>query len=629
MSERDGQITSLNQAATDLNMKLRILINSNLFRLTKLLRILGRALRGELNTTISHFMGVHLTTIATVFREARDEISYVIKGGFGGLTERYRARKKIIAARKRNMAMAAIQTTTATPLLQKCWGIMTSYHTQFIAQLVADRLREHDWKVDIMTEVPASFHHDWYVVLCPQLFKRIPPCEKRIIFQVEQSVSSRWFTDDYLETLENSLAVLEYSLINIDFLASKGIAYPHAHYLPVGASSDYFNSPPAFVKTCDILFYGDNETSPRRLKMLDALSQHFNVRVVNNVFGHAMRVIIKQARVVINLHYYENAMLEMCRIQECLSLGVPVVSEMAQDQTDYPELVGAVRFFEQGSIPAMLNGVRNALENPISGEIEVSVAQSAKRFAFMFDRFLVAMGFLPSAQVNHMHLHLPASTARIALSLPETIERRRIFEIERPAACTVFDGIRRRPGWVGCGLSYVALAHHAKKHGVKRLTVMEDDVILPPDFESKFAIVEEFLDSSPEKWDVFAGIVADLHPDVRILAADVYKGITFVTINKMTSMVFNIYSEKALSLLATWDPENLEVSNTIDRFLEAQTNLRVVLTLPFFVGHREEVYSTLWGFQNTQYRDMIANSEQSLRNIMMASPAGSNMKRNA
>ena len=59
-------------------------------------------------------------------------------------------------------------------------------------------------------------------------------------------------------------------------------------------------------------------------------------------------------------------------------------------------------------------------------------------------------------------------------------------------------------------------------------------------------------------------------------------------------------------------------SNTIDRFLEAQTDLRVVVALPFFVGHREEVHSTLWGFQNTQYIDMIANSEQSLKNMVSA-----------
>ena len=84
-------------------------------------------------------------------------------------------------------------------------------------------------------------------------------------------------------------------------------------------------------------------------------------------------------------------------------------------------------------------------------------------------------------------------------------------------------------------------------------------------------------------------------------------------------MVFNIYSEDFLRLLLSWDPENLDAaSNTIDRFIESRTNLRVVVTLPFFVGHREEVHSTLWGFQNTQYRDMIAESQATLHAKVLA-----------
>ncbi len=471
-----------------------------------------------------------------------------------------------------------------------------------------------------MTEAPAGFHHDWYVMICPQMFKKLPPGDKRIVFQMEQSVSSRWFTDAYLEMLENSLAVLEYALVNIDFMAGKGVAYPHVHYLPVGASSNYGDPIHRPAKTCDILFYGDSNSSPRRREMLNVLKQHFDVRVVNEVFGCDMLELIKQARLVINLHYYENALLEMPRIQECLSLGVPVVSESAQDQEDYPELVGAVQFFEQGSIPAMLNAVKTALEDPVPAEtIAGSVERSVQRFAFMFDRFLIAMGFLPTLHVSHMSPPLSNSADRVALSLPETIGRRRVFEMERPADCVVFDGIRSRPGWVGCGLSYMAIAQHAIKQRMSRLNVMEDDVLLPSDFEAKMTVVNEFLDARPGKWDVFAGVIASLHSDAKILSVEVFKGITFVTINKMTSTVFNIYTEKALRILASWDPEDLDAeSNTIDRFLEAQTDLRVVVALPFFVGHREEVHSTLWGFQNTQYIDMIANSEQSLKSMVSA-----------
>ncbi len=609
LNELKQHAASLNQAVTLASL----IINSNSWRLTKPLRFLGRVLRGELKTAIAPFTGIRTKRVAKTMRQARNAAGYVIRGDFDGLIKRIRARKQ-------DTVIASIQITSVKPHDLTCWGIMATQHSLFIAHLIADRLRGHGWKVDIMTKAPAGFHHDWYVVICPQMFKKLPPRDKRIVFQMEQSVSSRWWTDAYLETLESSLAVLEYALVNLDFMASKGVAYPHVHYLPVGASANYGDSIRTSEKICDILFYGDSNSSPRRREMLDTLRQHFNVRVVNEVFSHDMLEIIKQARLVINLHYYENALLEMPRIQECLTLGVPVVSETAQDQEDYPELVGAVRFFEQGSIPAMLNAVKAALEYPVPTEkIAESVELSVQRFAFMFDRFLVAMGFLPTSHVNHMSLPLPNLADRVALSLPEIIARRRIFETERPAGCMVFDGIRRRPGWIGCGLSYRTLAQHAMKQGKSQLNVMEDDVLLPPDFEVKMAVVHEFLDARTGKWDVFAGVIASLYPDAKILSVDVFKDITFVTINKMTSMVCNIYNEKALRLLASWDPDNLDAdSNTIDRYLESQADFRFVVTLPFLVRHREEVHSTLWGVQNTQYIDMIANSEQSLKSMVLA-----------
>jgi hypothetical protein len=71
--------------------------------------------------------------------------------------------------------------------------------------------------------------------------------------------------------------------------------------------------------------------------------------------------------------------------------------------------------------------------------------------------------------------------------------------------------------------------------------------------------------------------------------------------------------------LAAWNPEHRDdQTNTIDKYLERQTSLRVVVALPFLVGHREDAFSTLWGFQNTQYSDMIAASERGLVDLAAA-----------
>lgn len=369
-----------------------------------------------------------------------------------------------------------------SPADQWRFGIMAPPHAQSIAQLMRAHLQKHGWQADILTTFPNALLHDWYVVISPQFFSRLPPEQKRILFLIEElEVLRRYGNYDY-KRLRRSFSILVSSLLNIEYLASKKINFPTVHFLPL----------------------------------------------------------------------------------EQFELG-------------------------------------------ISG---------AQRFTFMFDRFLVAQGFLPVSWVKRMELAIPEASIQIGLSMPETIERRKVFKTSIPDGYFVFDGIRRQPGWVGCGLSYQVLASHAMKHGSKTLSVMEDDVVLPSDFASKITIVQEFLEAR-EQWDVFSGVIAALHPQVEILSVEIYQGVTFVTINRMTSTVFNIYSTRALHILASWDPENSDAeTNTIDRYLESQNDLRVVVTLPFLVGHREEVNSTIWASSNTLYSELIKSSEKALINKM-------------
>jgi hypothetical protein len=80
----------------------------------------------------------------------------------------------------------------------------------------------------------------------------------------------------------------------------------------------------------------------------------------------------------------------------------------------------------------------------------------------------------------------------------------------------------------------------------------------------------------------------------------------------MTGTVFNIYSQNALRLLADWTYVGPDETLTIDRYLEARANLRVVTAFPFVAGHKDELISTLWGFRNSSYRDWIATSQRQL-----------------
>lgn len=570
-------------------------------------------LRGELDAflgskswRVTHPLRVvmtHAKAIRKLAGRGRNAARYIVRGDFGGLIRRIKSEQKEKAFLRLSGGRLA-----------KSWCVLATPHTLFIANLIAARLESYGLGVDIRTNFPGSFAHDMYVVLCPQMFEKLPPGEKRISFQLEQSVSSRWFTDDYLEVLENSLAVFDYSLKNIEFLERRGIVYPNIFYIPIGAYNGYMPQSLPVIKKYDVLFYGDSASSPRRRKLLDIVRKRFKLRECSEVFGGEMAKEIRAARVVLNIHYYENALLETPRIQECLSLGVPVVSEAAQDQGEYQEIDGAVTFFGQNDVAGMIAALDAALSSSVSRKnIDLAVERSSTRFEFMFDRALVGLGLLPRELTVDQVLPLPEKAANIALSMPETIHRRRIYERNQPSGYVIFDGWRARPGWIGCGLSYASLAKNSLRGGIRKLTVIEDDVLLPEDFEQKMRCVNDYLDLHEGEWDVFAGVVAVLHEHTEIVKHEKFCGMTFVMLNKMTSMVCNIYSERGMRLLAAWDYANLDdQTNTIDKHLERQPGFRVVVALPFLVGHREEAHSTLWGFQNTTYSALIEKSEQEL-----------------
>jgi GR25 family glycosyltransferase involved in LPS biosynthesis len=499
---------------------------------------------------------------------------------------------------------------TAAPSLN--WCVMATPHTLFLAKMIASNLQRHGWQAEVVTEPPLDFDHDYYIVLCSQMFERLPPGDRRVCYQLEQSVSSRWFTADYLSTLENSLAVLDYSLTNIEFLAEKGISYPHVFYLPIGARSGS-HTLDASEKLYDLLFYGDYKSSPRRRSFLEAIGEKYRLKIVDEVFGDEIHEMIRQSRFVLNLHYYEGALLEMPRIQECLSLGTPVISEGTSDLIDYSHLNGAVTFFDEGSIQDMQRAIADVLAEPVNEDaIANSVSSSQRHFEFMFDRFLIAKDLLPTSAVDQVKLPDIFDSRIISVSLPETVRRRRMFEAENMADCAIFDGMRKSPGWIGCGMSYKTLCAEALKQGREQLIIVEDDIDLDNQFDHKLAAVCRYLKKIDGKWDIFSGFIASLHEDVAVSNVERFEGLDFVTINKMTSMVLNIYSRNAMQLIANWSPVNPHVeTNAIDRYLE-HANLKVVVAHPYIAGHRPEVHSTLWNFQNTQYVDMIDESEDRL-----------------
>ena len=592
-----------------LRTEVQDMLASRSWRITAGLRWLGRQAR-RLRATPA---GQALITQA---RRTRKALGYVMAGDWRALMQRVRHVNQQ-ASQVRCLQKFDGQTGIAC-------GILATPHTWFVAHAIQAALARAGMAAQIVQESQGDYPLDLYFVVCPQMFKRLPPGEKRIAFQMEQSVSSRWFTPDYLSMLENSLAVLDYARTNLANLAGYGIKYPNVFYAPIGGIADYVTwcgaEPVQADEECDVLFYGDVNV-PRRRRLLDAIGRRFKLRVVGNAFGADMHRALAGAKVVVNLHYYEGALLETTRIYECLSLGKAVVSEVAVDQAEHAALESVVRFVPLDDEPALLAALEAALaeQNSEHGRANYAarcrevVAATQARFDFMLYRLLLAWRVIDYPTFVRLTKATQQLAPRISLSLPETTERREAFETVCPNDVVIFDGLRFTPGWVGAAMSYKYLAQMALRQGLPQLEIMEDDVEFAHDYHARHMQVQAYLAERHGQWDVFVGVMALVHPETRVLHVDRRDGQTYVTIDRMISMVGNIYAPTALQRIAQWDESNQDAqTNTIDRFLQMQGNMRVVIALPFLLGHREDVDSSLWGFSNERYAQMIAQAQTEL-----------------
>lgn len=489
--------------------------------------------------------------------------------------------------------------------------ILTTPHCLFIARLLQDKLK----KVGIVSEIiqhkpKEGFSKNLHIVICPQIFEDLPPYY--IAYQMEQSVSSRWFDEKYFKRLQRAIAVLDYSIENIKFLLGKGFSYKQLFFLPI-FSANFTDSQDEYMY--DVLFYGDINNE-RRKSVLEKLKKKYKVKIISNLFGEELYKEIKRAKVILNLHYYEGALLESTRIFEVLSLGKIIISERGSDQEEYAYLDGIVEFVDVGDYEAIDNAISKWSDPE---RIKEKVKDNNKKllekfdlFEFYFYRMLLAFDLITFDQFYYtigQKLFLPKNY--VCLSLTESIQRRNYFNLINKGDAFIFQGLRHYKGWIGCGLSYKFLLMRAKYQNFPLITICEDDVVFYNGFENRYKNVLNYLKEHID-WDVFAGVIADLSEDTKVIKVIKEKKEEIVYIDKMVSMVFNVYNNSFYDKLISWNYWDRDLSNTIDRYLERSANIRVVTLSEFLVGHQEDQVSTLWTFQNSTYNSMIARSEKLL-----------------
>ena len=156
------------------------------------------------------------------------------------------------------------------------------------------------------------------------------PKNKYIIFQIEQLNQNTNFYQsiDFMKDLiRDSHFVFDYSETNLTY-------YPNNLKNKVTLITPFIKEMESnsISKTIDILFVG--HLNERRSKILDTLrkTNKFNIETVSNKYGTDLIDIVHKSRILLNLHAFPNAILEIFRIHDILSFDIRIISELPGDE---------------------------------------------------------------------------------------------------------------------------------------------------------------------------------------------------------------------------------------------------------------------------------------------------------
>ena len=153
---------------------------------------------------------------------------------------------------------------------------------------------------------------------------------------------------EYLELLSQS-AVIDYDPSNL--LHYRRGAHDRAAIFSFGYAP-YLQAGPAALpppkplrdRPIDLLFYGSINDSRRQL--LQRLAQHGgDVKILDGLFGPERDAVIRDAKLVVNLAYYEKGTFEQVRAFHCLSLGTPMLSVKSDNTSNIPAGFREAMFF--------------------------------------------------------------------------------------------------------------------------------------------------------------------------------------------------------------------------------------------------------------------------------------------
>ena len=245
-----------------------------------------------------------------------------------------------------------------------------------------------------------------------------------IIYQFEQTDSYYYneqnekeynyiFNDSYLNILKNAYQVWDYSLQNKSWL-EKNLNLNNIIHVPVCFSHSLSKKIiQSQQKDIDILFFGS--LNPKRKKILEGIQKYSHLSIIirnNDCWGEELDVLIGRSKIILNIHYYENAILEMHRLSYLLNNKCFVISERVSDKK-------MVEIFSPGLIMCPYNKI---IENCIDWlNKDSNQRQKISDIGYQILKKYQYQNYLPTDLSNHER-KVPKKKTKINWYIPTILQ---------------------------------------------------------------------------------------------------------------------------------------------------------------------------------------------------------------
>ena len=266
-------------------------------------------------------------------------------------------------------------------------NIFTNKTGYYLSNVLKYILSNEKYIVFITEEINLK-NENLYIILFSQKVKVYP--KNYIIYNLEQKDISPWINKKYELSIIHSKKSWDYSHVNINKFNSyiqKKISYFRLPCIDYNLILKMNNLNNLIINEYDILFYGImNFKRKKILKMIEnKLNKKFKMQIINNIYGYTLFEFIKKSKIILNISYYENALLECYRINEVQSCKKLVISfyPNKDDLINYEYYKNSVIFVN--SIPEMINSIHFYLNNKDEYEKKINNIKFLESTEFIND----------------------------------------------------------------------------------------------------------------------------------------------------------------------------------------------------------------------------------------------------